>query len=111
MSYFILEYITIKEKENLISLRGGYNDAVPRKEIIKNIEGNDFDEKIEKLIKLIINKQIKFGNFSNNMIKYQYAVIMTEKETGFDKELKEIVQVFMEYYKEKRKDQEVMLSI
>lgn len=101
MSCFILDYITIKEKENLISLRGGYNDAVPRKEIIKNIEGNDFDEKIEKLIKLIINKQIKFGNFSNNMIKYQYAVIMTEKETGFDKELKEIVQVFMEYYKEK----------
>lgn len=35
------------------------------------------------------------------MIKYQYAVIMTEKETGFDKELKEIAQVFMEYYKEK----------
>lgn len=35
------------------------------------------------------------------MIKYQYAVIMTEKETGFDKKLKEIVQVFMKYYKEK----------
>mgnify|MGYP000926979000 FL=1 len=101
MSYFILDYITIKEKENLISLKGGYDNAVPRKEIINNIEGKDFDEKIEKLIKLIKNNQIKFGNFSNNMIKYQYAVIMTEKETGFDKELKKIAQVFMKYYKEK----------
>lgn len=101
MSCFILEYITIKEKEDLISLRGRYDNAVPRKEMINNIEGKDFDEKIKKLISLIINDKIKFGNFSNNMIKYQYAVIMTEKETGFDKELKEIVQVFMKYYKEK----------
>ena len=101
MSYFILDYITIKEKENLISLRGGYDNTVPRKEMINNIEGKDFDEKIEKLIKLIKNNQIKFGNFSSNMIKYQYAVIMTEKEIGFDKELKEIVQIFMKYYKEK----------
>lgn len=98
MSCFILEYITIKEKENLISLRGGYDNVVPRKETINNIEGKDFEEKIEKLIK---NNQIKFGNFSNNMIKYQYAVIMAEKETGFDKELKEIAQLFMKYYKEK----------
>ena len=101
MSYFILEYITIKEKENLISLKGGYDNAVPRKEIINNIEGKDFDEKIEKLIELIKNNQIKFGNFSNNMIKYQYAVIMAEKETDFNKEPKEIAQVFMKYYKEK----------
>lgn len=93
MSCFILEYITIKEKEDLISLRGGYDNVVPRKETINNIEGKDFE--------LIKNNQIKFGNFSNNMIKYQYAVIMVEKETGFDKELKEIAQVFMKYYKEK----------
>lgn len=101
MSCFILEYITIKEKEDLISLRGRYDNAVPRKEMINNIEGKNFDEKIKKLISLIINDKIKFGNFSNNMIKYQYAVIMTEKETGFDKELKEIAQIFMKYYKEK----------
>ena len=31
MSCFILDYITIKEKEDLISLRGGYDNAVPRK--------------------------------------------------------------------------------
>lgn len=101
MSCFILEYITIKEKEVLISLRGRYNNVVPRKEIINNIEGKDFDEKIEKLMKLIKNNQIKFGNFSNNMIKYQYAVIMAEKETDFIKGPKEIAQVFMKYYKEK----------
>ena len=101
MSCFILDYITIKEKGNLISFRGGYDNTVPRKETINNIEGKDFAEKIEKLIKLIKNNQIKFGNFGNNMIKYQYAVIMVEKETGFDKELKEIAQVFMKYYKEK----------
>lgn len=53
MSYFILDYITIKEKENLISLRGRYDNVVPRKETINNIEGKDFDEKIEKSLKLI----------------------------------------------------------
>ena len=103
MSCFILEYITIKEKEVLISLRGRYDNVVPRKEIINNIEGKDFDEKIEKLMKLIKNNQIKFGNFSNNMIKYQYAVIMAEKETDFIKGPKEIAKVFMKYYKEKNK--------
>lgn len=62
MSYFILDYITIKEKENLISLKGGYDNAVPRKEITNNIEGQNFDEKIEKLIKSIKNNQIKFAD-------------------------------------------------
>ena len=35
------------------------------------------------------------------MIKYQYAVIMTENEIGFDKELKEISQVSWNIIKKK----------
>ena len=80
MSCFILNSITINEKKNQVSIKGGYNNVVPRENSKVELKGETFKDKIRTLVKYALSGEIKMGNLSKSVIKYQYVLIKAKEE-------------------------------
>jgi hypothetical protein len=59
MSYFILNSITINEKKNQVSFKGGYNNTVPRENSKVELKGETFKDKIRTLVEYALSGEIK----------------------------------------------------
>lgn len=118
MSYFILNSITINEKKNQVSFKGGYNNTVPRENSKVELKGETFKDKIRSLVKYALSGEIKMGNLSKGVIKYQYAFIKSMEELGITRlseywnalpeqreEIEEkFADIFIKYYNEKENE-------
>ena len=79
MSYFILNAVKINEKKNEVSIKGGYNNVVPRENSKVELKGETFKDKIRNLVEYALSGEIKMGNLNKSVIKYQYAFIRQRK--------------------------------
>ena len=118
MSYFILNAVKINEKKNEISIKGGYNNVVPRENSKFELKGETFKDKIRTLVEYALSGEIKMGNLSKSVIKYQYAFIKAKEELNIARlseywnalpEQKEEIEekfavAFIKYYNEKENE-------
>lgn len=115
MSYFILNAVKINEKKNEVSIKGGYNNVVPRENSKVELKGEAFKDKIRTLVEYALLGEIKMGNLSKSVIKYQYAFVKAKEELNITHlseywnalpEQREEIEgkfaaAFMKYYNEK----------
>lgn len=115
MSYFILNTVKINEKKNEVSIKGGYNNVVPRENSKVELKGETFKDKIRTLVEYALSGEIKMGNLSKSVIKYQYAFIKSMEELSITRlseywnalpeqreEIEEkFADAFIKYYNEK----------
>ena len=118
MSYFILNSLTINEKKNEVFFKGGYNNVVPRENSKVELKGETFKDKIRNLVEYALSGEIKMGNLSKSVIKYQYAFIKSMEELSITRlseywnalpekreEIEEKFAVaFVKYYNEKENE-------
>ena len=101
MSYFILNSLTINEKKNEISIKGGYNNVVPRENSKVELKGETFKDKIRTLVEYALSGEIKMGNLSKSVIKYQYWNALPEQKEEIEEKF---AVAFIKYYNEKENE-------